>query len=301
MTHAVASPSIHELLGVRLFKPPAKDFNPLKATARELTVHGFPSRPDAKKHPALHAKWEQVFSRPRKHIQPQFGVRTDRRHGPRAHGPKIANDTSTNWSGSVGFAAAGDSASWIEGQWTVPAVIAAGGGDYFSSAWVGIDGDGSNDVLQAGTEHEVVSGTHNTYLWWEWFPNPEVQVTNVPVLSGHVMYCLICATSSTDAMIYLSNITTGDYTSFGVTAPSGTALMGNSAEWIVEAPTVNGGQSALARYGDVYFDECIAGTSQHALLFGGQGNQVFMVDGGGTTISTPTFETDRVVRLQYVP
>jgi Peptidase A4 family len=301
MTQAVAIPNIHELLGVRLFKSPPKGFNPLTAKDRELTVHGFPSRPDAKKYPALHARWEQVLSRPQRRLQPQFGIRTDRLHGPRVKGKKVANDTSTNWSGSIGFAPGGDTVNWIEGQWTVPAVIAPGNGDYFSSAWIGIDGDGSNDVLQAGTEHEVVGGAHYTYLWWEWYPGPEIQVTNIPALSGHVMYCLICVLSTTEAIIYLNNITTGDYTSFAVSAPAGTTLMGNCAEWIVEAPRVDGSQSALARYGEVYFDECIAETGKSGLLFGGQGHQMFMIDGGGKTISAPVFDIDRVVRLQYVP
>jgi hypothetical protein len=33
-----------------------------------------------------------------------------------------------------------------------------------------------------------------------------------------------------------------------LTAPSGTKLVGNCAEWIVEAPTVGGSQSALAEH-----------------------------------------------------
>src|SRR3954447_4393216 len=74
---------------------------------------------------------------------------------------------------------------------------------------------------------------------------------------------------------------------------------GNCAEWIVEAPTVNGGQSALARYGDVYFDEGIAGTKNHALLHGGDGHLITMVDSSNKKISIPTRETDELIKIQF--
>ena len=56
----------------------------------------------------------------------------------------------------------------------------------------------------------------------------------------------------------ITNRTTGDSTSLTFNAPSGTSLVGNSAEWIVEAPTVGGQQSSLADYGEVFFSVCEA-------------------------------------------
>src|SRR6267143_1028516 len=49
----------------------------------------------------------------------------------------------------------GDSVTCVAGQWTVPDVVAPGPGNYYASEWVGIDGDGSPDVLQEGTETEL--------------------------------------------------------------------------------------------------------------------------------------------------
>ena len=57
---------------------------------------------------------------------------------------------------------------------------------------------------------------------------------------------------------------------------------------------MNGGQSALARYGDVYFDECIAGTKNDHLLQGGDGDLITMVDSSNHPISEPTRETDEL-------
>jgi hypothetical protein len=53
------------------------------------------------------------------------------------------------------------------------------------------------------------------------------------------MYCLICSQSPTTPTIFLGNETTGAMTSFNITAPSGTSLVGNCAEWIVGSPKVN--------------------------------------------------------------
>jgi hypothetical protein len=295
-----AAHRIHEALGVRLFTPPPEGFKPLKASDRELLVHGYPARPDKKRHPELHERWAQMVSRPMTIIEPQFALRTDKRHGMRQ---TIANDTSTNWSGSVAFAAQGDSATYVIGQWTVPDVVAPAAGSYYSATWVGIDGDGSSDVLRAGTEQEIVSfgpfTFRSTYAWWEWYPDFEVQIANFPVSAGDVMFCAICVHSTTEAGFYLTNVTNGASTSFTKTAPSGTTLVGNCAEWILEAPTVNGDQSALAKYGDVYFDSCIAGTKNHALLYGGKGDAITMVNASNNPISVPTLETDELVKVRF--
>jgi hypothetical protein len=296
-----AAQAIHDALGVRLFKHPPEGFDPLRADDKELLVYGYPARPDKERHPELHETWKRMVSRPLTIIEPQFALRTDKQHGVRN---TVANDTSTNWSGAVSFAAKGDSATYVIGQWTVPDVVAPGLGSYYCASWVGIDGDGSGDVLQAGTECDIVSfgffAAKQTYVWWEWYPNYEVQIANFPVTSGDVMFCAICVHSDTEAGFYLTNVTTGASTSFTKTAPSGTHLVGNCAEWIVEAPTVNGGQSALARYGDVYFDECIAGTKHDHLLYGGDGDLITMVDSSNHPISVPTRETDELIKIQFV-
>ncbi|MHB8959413.1 MAG: G1 family glutamic endopeptidase [Candidatus Limnocylindrales bacterium] len=289
--------NVYEALGIRLFTSPQAGFDPLKATDRELLIHGFPGRPDPKRYPEHHKRWVEAMSRPMTRVEPQFGLRTDRRHVPRAAG--VDNATSTNWSGTVDFVAAGDSCTWVIGQWTVPHVVPRGNGDFYSSAWVGIDGDGSPDVLQAGTEQDVVGGVHQTYLWWEWFPEYEVQLTNPTVSPGDVIYCAICVHSPTEAGFYLTNLTTGVATSFTKTAPSGTTLVGNCAEWIVEAPTVNGNQSALPAYGLVYFDECVAGTKKGATLHGGQGTPISMVNANNAQISIPEIESDETIELRH--
>jgi hypothetical protein len=173
---------------------------------------------------------------------------------------------------------------------------------YYSASWIGIDGDGSPDVCQAGVECEAVTAggvtTKNVYAWWEWFLNVEIKITNFPVAAGDMVTCAISVTSPTTATVYFTNNSNGASTSFQFTAPQGTKLVGNCAEWIVEAPTVGGSLAKLARYGAVYFDSAYAETSANVLVNGGAGNTISMT-GGGKTISTPTVETQTLIKCLY--
>ncbi len=68
------------------------------------------------------------------------------------------------------------------------------------------------------------------------------------------------------------NVTTSVYTSFIKHAPAGTRLVGDCAEWVLESPS-DGSLGELPKYGEVYFDWCIAGTRDHRLLLGGDGSE----------------------------
>jgi peptidase A4-like protein len=296
-------------LTVRTFKQPPEEFNPLKAEDRELAVYGFPKRPED---PALLDRWEQVLGRPIRLVRPTFrAMDYKRRRLPKraragaAHGVE-ATDI---WSGAVVHAPAGDSFKWVEGTWTVPDAYpppSAGDGVWYSaSTWVGIDGiDGSGDVLQAGCDSDVMTSGGNVQRqlnpWWEWYPAGSFWISNLPVAPGDTLNCLICVTegSTTSAAIFLYNVTSGQAANFHATAPDGTTLAGNTAEWVVERLEIDSNTPELARYGDVYFDEANAGTVGGATLHAGAGNTINMVD-GGNVISTGTIESSTLVQVKY--
>ena len=286
---------------VTKFIPPPAGFDPLKADDKTLIQHGFPLRPANAE--AL-KRWTATMSRPMNHIDPEFLPMPHKTHGPRKRHTADGAETSTNWSGTVAYAAAGSTFKWVEGNWNVPDPFpaAADGSWYYSSSWIGIDGDGSPDVCQAGVECEAVTAggvtKKNVYAWWEWYPNYEIAISNFPVSAGDMLSCLICVTSATTASVYFTNNSSNTSTSFQITAPSGTTLKGNCAEWVVEAPTVGGNLAKLARYGEVYFDNANAETSANALVTGGSGNTISMT-GAGKTISTPKVETPTLVKCTY--
>ncbi len=305
----MAQPALALEHGIKVstFEPPPHGFDPLTAKAADLERFGFPPRLDTPHHLARYKRVMNHLKPKFQYVPPTFRVNNERSHGPRKRQPTDATETSGNWSGGVVYAPAGQSFKWIEGDWVVPNVAAPKQNQWFYCAnWIGIDGDGSGDVCQAGVECEVFQSgpitIRNIYPWWEWYPAGEVQITNLGINPGDMVTMLLCtnqAAGSTYATLFFTNRTTGASTSFSFNAPAGTQLVGNSAEWIVEAPTVGGAQSAIADYGEVFFNVCEAVTNNGTLINGGSGNNINMT-AGGSTVSDGSLVTPTIVECLYV-
>jgi hypothetical protein len=253
------------------FAEPPPGFRPLAAADAELAAYGLPPRPSPL---ALrsNAAWSHAMAAARFYIAPQ--IRTvARRHHPalnllRTDGPS----TSTNWAGqSLTNTASGyGSASYTEvmAQWVISGVQQAVGtcsGTDVSATWVGIDGaTGGSDVLQAGTEADASCANTYTsqdeYAWIEWYPAYSTELYNFPVVVGGSVFVVLQATSATSANITFVNLQTGAYTTIALTAPSGTHLEGNTAEWIVERPDPGTSKTpgTLADFGEVQMESEIA-------------------------------------------
>jgi hypothetical protein len=295
---------IHDALGVRVFKSPPEQFDPLEASDRELVLYGYPARPDREDQPDLYRRWAWIVTRPATVIEPQFAV-TNQGHAP---GHKYGLPAGNGWAASIAWAPKDDAFSFVSGQWNVPNIAAPKPGNCICSAWVGIDGANddplgreSTDILQAGTTHMGIAFgpaiLHASYAWFEWYPADPVTIPNFPVAAGDTMHCLICVYSPTEAFIFLLNLTSQVRTSFVKIAPKKVELTGNSAEWVVECPVSS--NMNLARYGDVYFDNCLAGTQGGALRPGGTGSLLNMYDSSGHDISVVTAETETLVKIEY--
>ena len=282
------------------------NFDPLNASAAQLVANGFPAVTDA---PHQRERFTKVWSKMKDkfhYIEPTFRVEHDRTHGPRTAGIAEGTQTSGNWSGAVVNPPAGQAFKYIEGDWVVPAIAAPTQNQwYYAASWIGIDGDGSASVFQAGVESEVHTSGSSTsisyYPWWEWYPGPSIAITSFPITPGDMIIMLLCSASgagSTTGTVYWTNATTGATTNVTLTAPAGTKLIGNCAEWIVEAPTVNGGQSALADYGEVFFSVCEAVTTTGTVVNGGTGNNINMT-AAGKVVSDGNLITPTVVQCLY--
>lgn len=295
---------------VTTYRPP-RGFDPLTADNADLQLAGFPPRPDDAHH---RARYDHVLNRLKgklNYIPATLRQNAEVFHGPRKRRPEDATETSGNWSGGVVFAPAGQPFSWIEADWVIPDVDAPTENQwYYCASWIGIDGDGSGDVCQIGFECEVYrsgnSITRNVYPWWEWYPESEVAITNFSASPGDMVTALLCTSGggATDASAYFTNRTTGATTSLSFTAPSGTSLTGNCAEWVVEAPTVGGQQSAMADYGEVFFSVCeaFAGTigGGGTTVNGGTGDNINMDDGAGNEVSAGNLITPTIIQCEYV-
>jgi hypothetical protein len=289
---------------VTTFEQPPSGFDPLTTNKALLEKHGFPLHVD---YPELKERYERVMSQLKgkmTYIQPTFRVNAEKGHGPNkrvttpvparrraleARGSIAAGtETSANWSGGVVYAPGGQSFRWIMGDWVVPNGSAPTQGQwYYGASWIGIDGDGSGDVCQAGVECECFQlawiNAKSVYPWWEWYPLREVQITNFPVSPGDYVTMVLCtnqAAGSSTATVFFANRTSGASTSFPFNAPDRTSLMGNSAEWVVEAPTVGGAQSSIADYGEVFFNACEAVTNTGTIVKARTVNDINMTAGG---------------------
>lgn len=296
---------------IRLFDAPPRGFKPTEAEERELAVYGIAPRPmwDEK----LMKRWQAKYQKRLNFMRPTFRRMDYKRHRlPGREGSKVVHgvETSTIWSGAVVHAPRGKQMKWIESEWTVPNAFpppgAPSGVWYSASTWIGIDGDGSPDVLQAGCDSDVMNffffGTmRQLNPWWEWFPEDTHWISNFPVSQGDTMSCLICVDegSNTSARIYMMNDTNGAHASFAVTAPSGTTLEGNCAEWIVESLEIDTSVPELASYGAMYFDACNSGTTDNTFLNAANANTMNMLDSSGNVISQGVVENQTLVRCSY--
>jgi len=288
---------------VTLFDPPPEGFDPLKAPDGALLRHGFPPRPQV---PALLEMWQRHFARPLNYVVPVFEkISPGHFHHGQTAGEIRNADSTNNWSGVI-LKNPGTSGplTWVMGRWNVPnpypATKLPDFENYMSAAWVGLDGNGTPGLVQAGTEQTVRwhngSLVRDVYAWWEWYPDAQFGISNLPISPGDTVQCTICVTSNHDATIRMHNISTGDFVSFNVS--SKTDFIGSTAEWIVERPTLPFKPAKLAKYGAIYFDLAYAYTERGGAFDAGAGTKITMVDQGGYPISVPTLETSNVIRVE---
>lgn len=261
--HAVET-NIH---GVYAYTQPPPGFDPSTASAKELELYGYPARPAASASAEDLARWKQQVNPALTRVVPQLKA-TKIYHRP-ISGVTIRNSTdvgSPNWSG---YALVQSSARLksVTGSWIVPTVQQAFGtcsGTDYAGEWVGIDGFSNMRLFQSGAETDAAcsGGTTTTeyYPWVEWFPGPEYVLLAggggaLPFAPGDYVIVTVKATnwssgrSSTGLLTY-TDVTQNWQVSGTIAAAAlgGTFVVGKSAEWIVEAPEVDGEIATLANY-----------------------------------------------------
>jgi len=251
------------LPGARTFMDPPAGFNPLTAPDESLAFYGFPPRPDAVKSPDTFATWQKAMLASQTHVVPTL-EQTQIFHGPAQNKAVSLDNTSSsyNWSGYVltNKATSYSSASYyfLVSDYVVPIAEQAfgactGAWDY-SSTWAGMDGWKNGDVLQAGTESDALcynnGADKSAYYsaWYEWYPYGEVRIGNFPIAPGDDLFVEVWSTGSTSGHAYIVDYNTNTYVNIAFSAPPGTHLVGNSAEWVVERPGISGGLATLTNY-----------------------------------------------------
>jgi Peptidase A4 family len=225
------------------------EFDVTTASVDELALYGIPSRPDPVSAPTDFAMWTTAFKKGFKLIKPELQV-SPLRHGP-VQGLNMGNSTSLNWAGAVITNYAPLSAVSVAAQWQIAWVWPGSSGfPEILSTWVGMDGFENTDVLQAGSDQIFDGPTETATLWFEWYPNASVDITNMPVGPGDTITCVVTATGpGSGTALFSVNGVTGSSISFGI--PGGAEFFGSSAEFIAERPTMGGNFVSLPAYSEV--------------------------------------------------
>ncbi|MGP0029662.1 MAG: G1 family glutamic endopeptidase [Acidimicrobiales bacterium] len=179
-------------------------------------------------------------------------IRTDSHEALPVHGGTV---TSTNWSGYA-VTPSGRGITAVESTFVVPSAGLLPPG--FAATWAGIGGYSTSDLMQAGVAEDSLPTLpilgDQYYAWYELLPNAEVQLSGC---SGDPD----CTVSPGDAItvhIYQDSgktwtISVVDAGNWSWSSNVNYASSGSSAEWILEAPTVEGLQSTLSNTGTTSF------------------------------------------------
>ena len=180
-----------------------------------------------------------------------------------------------NWSGYV--LSGGAPYDVVNGRWAIPPAIGElpGVSYTYSLLWVGLDGYGTADVVQAGTGQDgfVLPGVFPTdpvwvvssyYAWTEIYPLPLQRITNFHVDPGDDIFSAVWVGNPGEApsagrtfgFFQMEDLTKSHYT--GTPIPPGTTFTGSSAEWIMERPKLGNYLPPLANYGSASMSNAYA-------------------------------------------
>lgn len=164
--------------------------------------------------------------------------------------------TSANWSGYA-VTPSGGNVTGVSSTFTVPTagLILPG----FSANWAGIGGFTGTDLIQAGVAEDSFPSNpllgDQYYAWYELLPDDSVQLTNCTgdasctVNPGDTVSVHIFQTANDVWTIDVSDSGNWTWQATGVKYTSSHS----SAEWILEAPQVDGVQSLIAGVGTAHF------------------------------------------------
>jgi Peptidase A4 family len=242
---------------------------------QELLQRGDPPRPDAEQNPEAFARWLKVVTKPATFVPPGLIANPGVTH--KTQKVKNGTFTSHNWSG---FELDGSAFTfdYVQGVWWVPTVMLGETGvPTYSSFWIGLDGDGTTDLVQDGTEQDgyeycfITCWDITTYdAWTEYLPQQpyEQVVSGLTVDPGDeidsfldtcIFFTSDCQMEPLgfDAQFVIWDMTRGEYT-IVYTASGVNPALGTEAEWIMERPTVNGSLPDLADYWTAVMTSAVA-------------------------------------------
>lgn len=174
--------------------------------------------------------------------------------------PQSVVQSSTNWAGYVAVSnitnPVKNSVTKVAGSWIVPTITIAKNNSY-SAFWIGIDGYSNGTVEQIGTAHDSSSGVVQHYAWFEMYPGGSYSINGFPLAVGDTISATITYTGNGIFVMSLYNNTKKVFVTIPTAYTKSITAQRSSAEWIVEAPYLNG-ILPLANFGTAHLSGCTA-------------------------------------------
>lgn len=275
---------------INVFHVPA-GFNPLTASAADLSKLGFPPRPTG---PAALAVWRSAMSRV-KHWEvphPVPGTTPVDSPGSRPASAGSGVYTDAAWAGYQVLASAYGNKPiyFVQAEWTVGRVPVnkkySPSNCYHVNTpeiaqWVGLgdkNGNTSNKIIQAGTLSCSASKSEYRFFTEDFYHNPVFQ--GPAVGPGDDVYVFVQYEGHGKTKYFLENVTTGVAQHFVDASP---LVDESTAEWILEHP--GGNKPAMPDFGTVKFWGC-AFADQTERDLTGDSTKMIMHKGHGTAITS---------------
>ena len=260
---------------ITCYDAPPEEFDFFAADDRMLHKHGLPRKPHPENEKELRAIWDRAFQSKPKFIKAEVSVdpimSKRRSHVIKTKETKEGKSSFSphGWAGAVqqvnhfGFNPP-EPVVTVYGEWFIPTITPVVNEPNVQETvgfWVGIDGFGNNQVLQAGSAATITGNNPVDYwVWTEWWPIGAIRINNFPVKPGDYLTVLVCAYTPTHGVCSMMNKTTNQVTTIGIQNPDGVTSIGATAEWIVE-----GISDILPVFSTMVFSNCSAGTKNHTL------------------------------------
>ncbi len=257
-------------VGARMTEPIAPA-DARSLSSLELARLGLPPRPDEVSSPETFSEWLNIVTRPHIQVRASQIARSDI---PRSEsGVANGKESKATWSGYELRSGKG-TYNAVMGSWSVPSVACkpTSGSLCFNALFVGLDGDGTADLLQAGTEQEAFTYQQYTltdyYFFNEVMPNQGLgqEIGHFPVAPSDTVFSEVWVGDGSGnpnnnggyEWIFLLNERTNQVYEDSVPL-NGTKFLGEEAEWILERPTeTNGTPYQLAFYGLAVMNQATA-------------------------------------------
>ena len=249
------------------FPVPPDGFDPLTASDDDLSTYGFPPKPSDQ---SELNEWTELMETYSGTPIPRI-VRTDVcfNHSRTAvdsadqesqgENNRLSTSYSTNWSGYISnLTGINNKYTQAQVDYKHPTISSTYGTSSLNVAgyWVGIGGENSVSLVQAGTAD---TGANNSWAWYEYLGpnhmNPAVQLSSLTINPGDNIHVYIAfSTSAQKFNYYISNSTTGQHAS-GIVSNLDPSIYydGSSAEWITEKAS-----SYLPNFGSITMKNCKA-------------------------------------------